>query len=160
MKTFLILGMLLVFLVGGKVILSTLQPQDDKKLIQEALTESIKASREGRPGGVMDKLSVNIKYNDQDVSGNSRDIARYIRESKPDIVVENPEPDISGEEAKINSPVTLSVSFLGHSVDKRIKNVTLIFRKESDRDYLIFPATKWKLAEVRVPDDSVAGLVQ
>src|SRR5580658_486734 len=94
MKAFLALGMLLVLLIGGKVILSVTHPQDDKKMIQDALSESILASKEGRPGGVMDKLSANIKYNNQDVGGSERDIARYIRSNKPDIVVENTDPDI------------------------------------------------------------------
>jgi hypothetical protein len=108
----------------------------------------------------MDKLSVNLKYNDQDVSGADRDIARYIRDSKPDIVVENPEPEIKGDEATIVSPVTMNVSLLGHSMNREFKQVTIVFRKEADREFLIFPSTRWKLAEVRVPDDSVAGLVQ
>lgn len=160
MKAFLALGMLLVLLLGGKVILSVMQPQDDKKLIQDALTESILASKEGRPGGVMDKLSANIKYNNQDVGGNDRDIARYIRDNKPDIVVENIDPEVKGDEATIVSPVSLKLSFLGQSVEKQLKNVTLVFRKESDREFLVFPTTRWKLAEVRVPDASVAGLIQ
>jgi hypothetical protein len=160
MKVFLALGMLLVLLVAGKVLTTVMRPQDDRKMILDALAESIKATKEGRPGGVMDKLSANIKYNNQDVSGNDRDIARYIRDNKPDIVVENTDPDVKGDEATIVSPVTMKLSFLGQSVDKEMKDVTLIFRKEADRDFLIFPTTRWKLAEVRVPDGSVAGLAQ
>jgi hypothetical protein len=160
MKAFLMLGMLLVLLVGGKVVISTMQPPDDRKLIQDALAESIKASKDGRPGGVLDKLSVNIKYNNQDVSGNDRDIARYIRDNKPDIVVENTEPEVKGDEATIVSPVSMKLSLLGQSMERQMKDVTLIFRKEADREFLIFPTTRWKLAEVRVPDTSVAGLVQ
>jgi len=140
--------------------ISVLNPPDDRKLIQEALAESIKASKEGRPGGVMDKLSANIKYNNQDVGGNDRDIARFIRDSKPDIVVESMEPDVKGDQATIVSPVNLTMSMLGQSINRRLNEVTLVFRKEADRDFLIFPTTRWKLAEVRVPDASVAGLVQ
>lgn len=157
-KTFLIMGTLLVLLVGGRVIVGVANPQDDKTLIQQALADSIKASREGRPGGVMEKLSDNIKFNGQNENGNQRDIARYIRESKPDVVVENTDPTINGDEATIVSPVHLSMSMLGQSIDKQMKGVTLVFRKENDRDWLIIPVKKWKLAEVQVPDAAVSEL--
>jgi hypothetical protein len=38
--------------------------------------------------------------------------------------------------------------------------VTMIFKKESDRAYAVFPTRRWKLAEVRVPDSTVADFVQ
>jgi hypothetical protein len=159
-KMFLILGALLVLLMGGRALFYAANPQDDKTLIQKALAESIKASKEGRPGGVMDKLSVNIKYNNENVGSADRDIARYIRSSKPDIELENTIPVVTGDEATIVSPVNLKVALLGQSVSRRLNEVTLVFRKEADRDFLVFPTTRWKLAEVRVPEASVAGLIQ
>jgi hypothetical protein len=159
-RAFLIVGTLLLMLIGGKVFIALNSPQDDRKQIQEALADSIKASKEGRAGGVLDKLSANIKYNDQDVAGASRDIARYIRDNKPDIEVQNTDPDVKGDEASIVSPVTLKMSLLGQSMSRELKEVTLIFRKEPDRAFLIFPTTRWKLAEVRVPDTSVSSLIQ
>jgi hypothetical protein len=159
-KTLLILGTVLVLLVGGRVMITVTHPQDDKTLIQKALTESIQASKEGRPGGVMDKLSDNIKYNGQNGSGYQRDIARFIKNSKPDIQVENLDPVVSGDEATIVSPVTLTVSMLGQSMSKRVKEVTLVFKKEEDHDFLIIPSTRWKLAEVRAAEGSFADMVQ
>ena len=157
-KTFIGLGVLLVFLVGGKVLLSSMGQEDDKALIQKALAESIKASREGRPGGVMDKLSENITFNGQNEGGNQRDIARYIHDSKPEITVDKIEPIVSGEEATIVSPVDITLSLLTVSTTKHLKQVTLVFRKEESRDWLIIPVKRWKLAEVQVPETTVSDL--
>ena len=154
------LGVLLVLLVGGRVIVSVLNPPDDQSLIKTALAESITATKEGRPGGVMDKLSANLKFNGENESGNQAEIAKYIRNSRPDVTVESIEPVVTGDEARIVSPVDLKVSTLGVDMDRHLKEVTMIFRKEDDRDWLIFPNRKWKLAEVQVPDSSVADLFQ
>jgi len=159
-KTLLILGTALILLVGGRVMISVMHPQDDKALIRTALADSIQASKDGRPGGVMDKLSDNIKYNGQSGAGYQRDIARYIRTSKPDVEVQNTDPVVSGDEATIVSPVKLTLSLLGQSTSRNLKDVTIVFKKEADHDFLIIPSTRWKLAEVRVPDASVADLVQ
>ncbi len=150
----------MILLVGVRVILLIARPVDDKALIKRALADSVLASREGRPGGVMDKLSDNLKYNDQSVGGSARDIARYIRTSRPDITVENINPVVTGDEATIISPVTLKVNLLGNPLERRLKDVTIIFRKENDKDFLIIPATRWKLAEVRVSSTSVEDLIQ
>ena len=157
-KAFLLFGTILVLLVGGRVIFLSTQHPDDKTLIKQALEESIKASREGRPGGVMDKLSANLKYNGQNAAGAERDIARYIKSSKPEVEVENPDPIISGNEAKIVSPVKLTISMLGQSIERKLKDVTIVFEKEDDREWLVIPVKKWKLAEVQVPEASVSDL--
>jgi len=159
-KAFTILAMAFVLVIGGKAIHAVLNPPDDKALIKTALSDSIKATKEGRPGGVMDKLSMNLKYNGESESGNQTEIARYIRNSRPDITVEQPDPIVVGDEARIVTPVELKVNQLGITMSKRLKEVTLVFHKEDDRDWLIFPNQKWKLAEVEVPDSSVADLFQ
>ena len=148
----------IILLIGGKFILMSANRTDDKVLVRQALLDSIKASREGRPGGVMDKLSEHIKFNGQSEAGNERDIARYIRQSKPDITVQNMDPEVSGDEAKIISPVTVSMGLLGQSMGQTLKKVTITFRREDDHEWLIFPVKRWKLAEVETTDASVADL--
>ncbi len=106
----------------------------------------------------MDKLSEHIKFNGQSEAGNERDIARYIRQSKPDITVQNMDPEVSGDEAKIISPVTVSMGLLGQSMGQTLKKVTITFRREDDHEWLIFPVKRWKLAEVETTDASVADL--
>ncbi len=159
-KALLVVGAMLVLLIGGRVILSVIHPENDADLIKQALTDSIQASKEGRPGGVMDKLSDNISLNGQNEGAFQGDIAHFIKTNKPDIQVENMTPSVTGDEATIVSPVTLTLSFLGQSVSHRIKDVTLLFRKETDHDFLILPTTRWKLAEVRIPNSSLAGFGQ
>ena len=159
-KAFVFIGILLVVLVAGRVMLSFSTSEDDKALIQKALAESIQASREGRPSVVMDKLSSNIMFNGQNEGGNQYDIARYIRNSKPEVEVENPVPVVTGDEAIIESPVRLSLSVLGQPLSTRLKDVTLVFRKEADRKFLIIPSHSWKLAEVHVQDSHLEGMVR
>ncbi len=152
-KPILIVAGILVLLVGVRVVMG-LSGADDKKLIQEALAESIKASKEGRPGGVMDKISDKLVVNSEQV-GKSQ-IGNVIRDMKPDVEVLKQDPIITGEEAQITSPVRLKVSLPignGTAFDQTINDVTLIFAKESATDWLIIPTTKWRLREVKLPDD-------
>lgn len=152
-KPILIVAGILVLLIGVRVVMG-LSGADDKKLIQEALAESIKASKEGRPGGVMDKISDKLVVNSEQV-GKSQ-IGNVIRDMKPDVEVLKQDPIITGEEAQITSPVRLKVSLPignGTAFDQTINDVTLIFAKESATDWLIIPTTKWRLREVKLPDD-------
>ena len=155
-----ILGVVIVFAVGGRVIYSVLNPPNDKTLIKTALAESIKATKEGRPGGVMDKLSINLKYNGENESGNRSEIAKFIRNSRPEVTVEQIEPVVTGDEARIVSPVDLKVGLLGVNKEAHLNEVTIVFRKEEDHEWLFIPTEKWKVAEVQVPNASVADLFQ
>ena len=93
-------GGVVAVLVLGKIGLGFLHQPDDKTLILEAVQEAQKASREGRPGGVLDFLSVaSLKVNDQDATGSRRDIADYIKKQKPDIQFKEVDPKIFGETA-------------------------------------------------------------
>jgi hypothetical protein len=149
-----------VALFGIRIVMSRMNQESDQVLIERALAESIQASKEGRPGGVMDKLSKSLKFNELDTSGNRSQIAQYIKQNKPDVTVVNKKAVVSGEEARIISPVNIKIGFLGQGIERELKDVTMVFRKEEDREYLIFPTTKWKLAEVTVPDASVADFLQ
>lgn len=106
----------------------------------------------------MDKLSNQLKFNGAEYGSAGRDISRFIRDSKPDITVENDDPVISGDEGTIVSPVDLKLSMLGQSLDRHLKKVTMVFRKEDARDWLVIPVRKWKLAEVEVSESAVSDL--
>jgi len=69
-------------------------------------------------------------------------------------------PVVTGDQATIISPVDFKVSVLGVNQDRHLKEVTIIFRKEEDRDWLIFPVKRWKLAEVHVSPSAIADLMQ
>ena len=152
-KPILVVAAILVVLVGVRVVMG-LAPQDDKKLVREALAEAIKASREGRPGGVMDKISDNLNVNGDPVRKGQ--VMNWIRNSKPDVTVEKQDPVIIGEEAQITSPVQVKLKLpIGNGIafDRTIDNVTMVFAKESATDWLIIPTTRWRLREVKLPDD-------
>lgn len=134
------------------------QPQDDQKAIQKALDESLQASREGRPGGVLDLLSNDLKVNDQSSPASTQQIAKFIHDQKPDVTVENPKAFVSGDDATITSPVDLKLDFLGQNMSQRIDGVTLQFHKENAHAFLIFPTKKWVLTDVRVPQSALGNL--
>ena len=127
--------------------------QDDQKEIAQALHDSIQASKEGRPGGVLDLLSDKFKINEQ--SPGRFDIAKFIREQKPDIDVANTRAVVSGDTARIDTPVHVKFSYLTQNFDQKIDNVTLVFQKEEGHKYIFFPDTEWHLTDVEVPNNGI-----
>jgi hypothetical protein len=149
-----ILVLLAVLLTGIKIAISvTHQPSDDKQ-IQQALTESLDASRKGESGGVLGLLSRQLKVN-QDSAPESGQIAKFIRDSRPDITILDRRTLITGDEARMVSPVDLKLEFLGQSFSQRLDNVTLVFHREEARGFLFLPTTKWRLTEVRLSENQV-----
>lgn len=146
----------LVALIGGRFIYGALTRPDDRTQVKQALADAIEASRDGRPGSVVDKLSDSLKVNGE--GGPSlRQVAEFVKNNHPRVTVANPEPTIRGDEAEIDSDVRIEISLLGErSLD--LKNVQILFRKESGRDWLIFPTTNWKLSEVRIPPGQLPDL--
>src|SRR6185312_5213415 len=55
------IGLVVVVLVATGVWTSIGNQGDDQTKIERALADSIEASKQGRPGGVMDLLSANLK---------------------------------------------------------------------------------------------------
>ncbi len=144
-------------LVGIMVTLVATNHPSDDVLIKQALTESIEASRKGQAGGVLDLLSKQLKVNQQ-AAPESSSIAKFIRESRPDITLTNEKPLVTGDEARIVSPMDLKLNFLGQSVSRHLDNVTLVFRREEGRSLLFLPVAKWRLSEVRMPENQVESL--
>lgn len=129
----------------------------DKDLISEALKESIKASREGRPGGVMEYLSGSLKYNQESVSDRGS-VADYIKMARPDVIVEDPRPTITGDTATITSPVTVSMEVGPMSFPMRIERAVITFSKETGRKYLILPAPVWRITSISAPEVDMSQL--
>lgn len=140
-----------VVLLVGLIASGVFGGPSDRELIEEALTESITASREGRPGGVLEYLSKNFTVNNEQYG--TRDIAKTIRDLKPNVELENRDPLIAGESATITSPVRLSVSL--PPVSYTVGQATLVFSKEESRKWLIFPAKQWRLTRVEIPEEVV-----
>jgi hypothetical protein len=148
---------LAVILGGIKIGLSLSNKPSDEKLIHQALNDALEASRKGKPGGVMDFLSNQLKFNDQSI-GDQSQIAKVIKESHPEITVADEKVLVTGDEARIVSPVDLKANIFGQSLDQHIDNVTLVFHKEEGRDYFFIPTPKWRLSEVRLPENQVPNV--
>lgn len=155
-KVLVAIALAIVLLGAFRIGISIVNKPDDPKLIQDALNDAIQASRDGRPGGVVELFSDNLKLNNVDVGGNERQITDFIRRQKPDIQFSNTHAQITGNEARIVSPVSLDLGVLGK---RNIKDVTLIFKKEDGADFLIIPTSKWRLTEVRTPASAVTDLM-
>lgn len=147
------LGGLAVLIVGLGVAFGfgAFGGKSDKELIQVALDEAIQASKEGRPGGVLDFISRRFEVNGEQYA--TRDISKTIKDMKPDVEISNPEPTISGDTATITSPVRLSVSLPPVGMD--LNQVEIHFAKEMGTKWLVFPTKKWRMTKVDIPDDVV-----
>jgi hypothetical protein len=144
-------------LIAGAIIVPRWLPVDDQALIKDALAESIKAGREGRPNGVLELLSRNFQVNEE--SPGSRDIAQYIRQYKPDFVVQNQNPVVTGANAVIVSPVRVQSNILGQKLGMELPSVTLRFEKQDTMSYFVIPTRKWQLIKVEVAPDAWAQAI-
>ncbi|RYG46636.1 hypothetical protein EON79_09610 [bacterium] len=158
-KTIAIVGGILVVLVVARVGIGLANQPDDQTLIRAAIKESIQDSKEGKPGGVLDLLSDNFKVNSDSVNASPGQISQFIRNQKPEITVVNDKALVTGDEARIVSPVDLKLGLLGQSIERQIKEVTLVFRKEDSRGFLFIPQKKWKLTDVRVPETAILDVI-
>lgn len=131
--------------------------KNDQVLIEEALAESIKAGREGRPGSVLDLLSQSFEINGQEVA-NRNQIARAIRDYKPDVTLERTLAEVQGDTASITSPLKLKLQ-PPLNAEYNVPNVVLEFQRENTTKLLIFPDKKWKLTKVTVPPESWAQMM-
>lgn len=128
----------------------------DADQIVAALNESIKASKEGRPGGVLDKLADGFQVNNQSLA--SGQIADFIKKHHPDIEVLQPLPVVTADDAHIVSPVKVSFDLLGSSHGVTVDNVDIEFHRETARAWLIFPVPAWHVTKISVPEDSIGTL--
>ena len=153
-------GIVLVLLIAVRVAIGFGASPSDQAQIQKALQDSIQASKEGKPGGVMDLLSSQIKFNQQDAGGNMGSVAQFIKNQRPDVEVTNQQAIVTGDTAQITSPVNLKLDFLGQQRTVHLKNVVLIFKREATTHWLILPSKTWKLAEIDAPDAGEADFLQ
>ena len=149
-----IVGLLLI----GKVGLGFLNQPDDKTLITEAIKEAQKASKEGRPGGVMDFLSVSLNVNGSEIEGNRREVWNMIKDQKPDIEFTKIEPIITGEDARFESPANVKVGIAMISRTVTIPNVVINLKKEEAREWFIIPKKSWKITQIRAPMEDLTSL--
>lgn len=149
-KILAVTGGVVALLLVGKLALGLLSNVDDKTLIVEAVKDGLKASKEGRPGGVLEKLSASLTVNGEGSPGAKGQIADYIKKLKPDVEFKTLEPQVFGDEARIETPATMAVHILGMNQSVDLKNVTITLKREDTYEYLIFPKKAWRITDVRV----------
>ena len=150
-------GFVAVLLIG-KVGLGFLNQPDDKTLIAEAVKEAQKAGKEGRPGGVLDFLSLDLKVNDEKMDGVRSEVASYVKNSKPDIEFTKLEPIITGDEARIESPATVKIGVAMFTKEVTIPKVVINLKKEVDHDWLFIPRKSWKITGIRASAEDLSSL--
>lgn len=130
----------------------------DEVLISEALDESIQASREGRPGGVLDFISNNLRVDGIGPVSKGQ-VARLIRENKPEVEITSRKTTVAGATAEMVADVrikgTVQVMAFSAGFDRTFKGIRLGFAKEEARKYLIVPVRTWRLTEVNIPGDQI-----
>ena len=136
-----------VVLVAALVGIFYATAPSDEELIEQALEEAIVASKEGRPGGVLEHLSRSFVYDGQPVYS-WKDVSQFISVAKPEIEVDANRPQIDGDQAIVIANVDFKMGFQTLSIDESIENVEFRFAKESGTRWLIFPSPHWKIIEV------------
>ena len=151
-------GGIVLLLAVGKIGLGFLNQPDDKTLITEAIKEAQKASKEGRPGGVLDFLDIpQLKVNEVEAAGASKDIANYVKNMKPDIEFTKIEPIITGDDARIETTAKVKIGVAMFTRDMKLPNVVINLKKEVDHEWLFIPKKSWKITEIRAPDADLAS---
>lgn len=157
-KKVLAIGGLVVALIAVLVLRSTLFGPSDKQLIDTAIKESIQASREGRPGGVLEFLSQSFTINEQE-PGSRRNIAQFIKQSKPEVSLAAYEPVIQGDSATIVTDATVNIDYVGMKMDGTLSNVRIVLQKEQGTKWLVLPDKQWRIVSVTAPQETVDQLL-
>ena len=138
-----------IVLVGvGTMLLTALNQPSDDELIRQALVEAGTGGRDGTPGGVMEYLSRGLTLNDQ-AAGSRAEIADFIRKAKPEVTFGEIKPTITGDQARVITPVTLSMSLFGASQTQTFSNVEITLQREMGTTYGVIPTPRWRIASVR-----------
>ncbi len=141
----------LVVFFGGAFASGLFGGQSDEQMIKAALDEAVLASKEGRPGGVLEFISQRFAVNGMKYG--TGDISKTIKDLRPNVEIENPTPNITGNSATIVSPVRLAVSL--PPIGTTLSEVTITFAKENGTKWLIFPVKKWRMVEVDMPESVI-----
>jgi hypothetical protein len=140
--------------VAGLLVLPMVTAPSDSEMVKESLEAAVRASREGKPGGVFEHLSSSMRFNDMPLDDRVS-VADFIRKSRPAIEVHQVVPEVSGNTAVVESPVTVEFQFGPVPVAQRLEKVRFTFRKETGTRFLVIPAPKWRLSDVQAPTVAV-----
>lgn len=127
---------------------AALDGPSDQELIRTAVDEAVAASKEGKPGPVLDFVSRSMTVNAQQVGAERGEIAQFIRQYRPEVEIVEFNPRIQGDEAVLMTPVRLKLRILTAETTQEVPDVTLRFRREAAVRWGIVPASRWRLTDV------------
>ena len=77
------------------------------------------------------------------------EVARYIRNSKPEIYLENTAAIISGDTAQVVTPADLRIAVGPMPVTLHVDRVVITLAKETGTRFVVLPAPIWRIREIR-----------
>ncbi len=137
--------------VAGLVVLFFATGPDDTDLINQAINESVVASKEGKPGSVLEHLSRSLSFNGMAVTDRT-EIAKYIRLARPEVVFSTFHPEIDGDTAKVKADVSVKINYFSLQLDETVRDVEVTLARETGFRWLVFPASKWRITSVSAPE--------
>lgn len=149
MKKWIITSAIVVFV--GLVVLFFATAPSDEQLIDQAISESVLASKEGKSGGVLDHLSRSLTINGVPIKDRS-EIAKYIRLASPKVVFGPYRPEIDGDEARVRTDVSVDINYLSFQMNQTVPDVEVILTRETGFRWVVFPASKWRIASISAPE--------
>ncbi|MBV6457774.1 MAG: hypothetical protein HONBIEJF_00894 [Fimbriimonadaceae bacterium] len=154
-------GWIVAVVVAAVITFFGFRGPSDRELIDQAITESTRAGREGRPGGVLEYLSKSLKVNQIEYSGSRFDISRFVRESRPDVQLDNRvvEVDEAAGTAIVTASAKVSASIFGMGeISREIDKVRVHLERQDSRKWLLFPAKIWRIVSVDAPNVDIPSL--
>lgn len=147
-KWALAIGFVALILLGLRLLL--VSGESDKDLIQATIREAIEASKEGRSGGVLEQLSRSFTFNEEQTWDRNQ-IAQVIKNSKPDVIIFNMEPVISGDTATVISRAQVKGQFVFAPINLEIPSVKIELARGTELRYGILPKKKWRITSITAP---------
>ncbi|MCW5936653.1 MAG: hypothetical protein KIT11_05030 [Fimbriimonadaceae bacterium] len=142
------LGLVALVLVG-LIAQAYLTAPNDEALVRETLRDMVAASREGRSNPVLDGLARSFTLNGSPIE-DKREVARFIRASRPQIEFESVNPQVAGDRAMVVSAVSVRADTGPFPIQQRFPQVTVSFEKTTGTRYFVLPFAKWRVTDVSI----------
>jgi hypothetical protein len=151
----LICGVIVIF---SLIVVLNRPKESDSAQIVDALNASIQASKDGKAGGVLDKLSSAFEVNNARIPSDK--IVAFVKRLRPDISVDDPKPILKGDDAEIISTVHVEGTFMGLHPSADLKGVIINFHRETTYKWLIVPEATWHMTSIQLSPDGLSDVEQ
>jgi hypothetical protein len=122
------------------------EPSDDAK-VRASLAEIEKSGPAGDAFGLVEELSRGLTFN-----GNSEvsrgEVSQWVRQGQPEIRFHRREPVLTGDEARLQTDVSVKANWMGMESGLTFEGVEMIWAKEQGWKWGVFPVSAWRLREI------------